>query len=115
VEKTTPQGASRFDASKLPSIEKDGEAPFHMFFDIGVYGVSGVAKRGETWFAPDKVAAFEKYLIEIGGYSALYAIVELSEEDFCKMFDQELYSAMKTKWDPQNRLLDRYQKIRKAK
>ena len=65
---TTPQGACQFFADRLPVIEKPGEAPFHMYMDIGIYGVSAAAKRGLVWSAPESVSLFEQYLIGIGGY-----------------------------------------------
>lgn len=75
VEKTSPQGACRFLPDHLPVIEKPGEAPFHMYMDIGVYGVSGMAKRGEPWSAPVSVSEFERYLIQISGYRCVGARV----------------------------------------
>ncbi len=84
-----------------------------MFFDIGLYGVSGAAKRGERWSAPEAVARYERFLIEVGGYSALYAIVELSRAQFDQMFDRTLYRQMRQKWDPESKLLDCFEKVRK--
>ncbi len=71
VEQTSPQGACRFLPDQVPVIEKPGEAPFHMYIDVGVYGVSGMAKRGQRWSAPVSVSEFERYLIQIGGYRFL--------------------------------------------
>ena len=84
-----------------------------MYFDIGVYGVSAAAKRGERWSAPDAVARYERFLIETGGYSALYAIVELNREQFGQMFDRSLYLEMRRKWDPASKLLDCFEKVKK--
>lgn len=47
--------------------------------------------------------------------SALYAIVELNEKDFGRMFDRTLYDKVKAKWDPENKLLNCYAKCKKNK
>ncbi len=116
VVRTEPQGAIRFGQADLPVYrDESGGGEYHMFFDIGVYGVSGAAKRGEPWSAPEAVSQFEKWLIQIGGYSALYAIVELDRERFDKMFDRKLYNEMRAKWDPSGKLLDCFEKVKKKK
>ncbi len=114
VVRTEPQGAIRFGRPGLPvHCEAGGEGEHHMFFDIGLYGVSGAAKRGERWSAPEAVARYERFLIEVGGYSALYAIVELSRAQFDQMFDRTLYRQMRQMWDPESKLLDCFEKVRK--
>lgn len=84
-----------------------------MYFDIGVYGVSGVVKRGLPWWAPDAVAKFEEWMIGHHSYSALYAIVELDRHRFEQMFDLQLYRDMKHTWDPNARLMDLFDKVRR--
>jgi delta24-sterol reductase len=113
VARTEPQGAVRFGRPGLPVYREASGEEYHMFFDIGLYGVSGAAKRGERWSAPEAVARYERFLIEIGGYSALYAIVELNRPQFDQMFDRQLYGQMRKKWDPESKLLDCFEKVRK--
>ena len=113
VVRTEPQGAIRFGLAELPVHREPDGSEYHMYFDIGLYGVAAAAKRGERWSAPEAVARFERFLIETGGYSALYAIVELSREQFHQMFDRCLYLEMRRKWDPESKLLDCYEKVKK--
>merc|ERR1711916_67476 len=89
-----------------------GQKRAPMYVDVGVYGVSHMAVRGEGWHAPKAVAEFERWLIENHGYSALYAIVELTREQFDRMFDRELYNKVRQKWGAEGVLMDTYDKIK---
>lgn len=110
VEKTSEQGAIRWrkDAS-------DPVGSLDMYVDVGVYGVSGIVKRGHQWWAPEAVSKFEQWLLEVKGYSALYAIVELNKEEFEQMFDRELYDKMRVKWGAIGVFMDVYDKVKRKK
>lgn len=86
-----------------------------MYFDVGVYGVSRKALRNEGFFAPSQIHEMESWLIQNDGYSALYAIVELSREEFEQMFDRKLYREMREKWKANGVLMDCYDKVKKKK
>jgi hypothetical protein len=65
-----------------------------MFIDIGVYGTSRL-KTFETVSTHQKI---EKFVIEIGGFQALYADSYLNETDFRKMFDHTLYEKIRKQY-----------------
>lgn len=113
VIRTEHQGAIRWRGDVLPVNVENGEES-HMYVDVGVYGVAGAVKRGHSWWAPDAVKQFERWMIDHHSYSALYAIVELDEAAFERMFDRTLYREMKRRWDPQTLLVDCFSKIRRA-
>ncbi len=106
--KTEPQGALRW------RLNASAPAGAHdMYVDVGVYGVSRKAARGERWSAPAAVTEFEQWLIANGGYSALYAVVELSRSEYNQMFDTTLIEAMRRKWGAERVLCNAYDKIKR--
>lgn len=108
--KTEPQGALRWRLdAKQPAGARD------MYVDVGVYGVSRKAMRGERWSAPAAVAQYEQWLVANAGYSALYAVVELSRADYERMFDNTLVDAMRRKWGGDRVLCDAYEKIKRRR
>jgi delta24-sterol reductase len=73
-----------------PFRTKEG-AVDEMYVDIGAYGTPG--KKGF-----DNAVALpllEKFVIEHGGYQALYARTFMSREDFRKMFDHTGYDDLR--------------------
>lgn len=91
------------------------EGDVDMYVDVGIYGVSRKADRGERFWAPAAVSAFEQWMIKNDSYSALYAEVELSREDFEKMFDRTLHNKVRAEWGAVNVLCDTYEKIKKRR
>ncbi len=89
LHRTQPQGTLRWPA------QARAEDASTMYVDVGVYGIAGKAKRGGKWWAPTAVERFEKWLIANQGYSALYAVVQLDQESFERMFCRRLYDAVK--------------------
>ena len=84
-----------------------------MYVDVGLYGISTKVDRGEEFDGRTATAAYEKWLIANKGYSALYASVELSREEFAAMFDRTLYREMRHKWGAEGVLADTYDKIKR--
>lgn len=82
-----------------------------MFVDVGVYGVSQRINRKEPWNARLAVSQYEQWLLTVRGYSALYANVELSRDDFSRMFDRELHERMRIKWAAKGVFRDTYDKV----
>jgi len=91
-------------------VRKD--RPNDMYVDVGLYGVPRKVHRGEPWAASVAVAKMEEWLIQNEGYSALYAMVELSRENFGKMFDREYYERIREKYHCVEHFMDTYDKIR---
>jgi delta24-sterol reductase len=73
-----------------PFKTKDG-AVDEMYVDIGAYGTPGREGFDNAVALP----LLEKFVIEHGGYQALYARTFMSREDFRKMFDHAGYDFLR--------------------
>ena len=86
-----------------------------MYVDVGVYGVSHRVHRNQPYDGRTATAAYEKWLIANRGYSALYATVELSREQFEEMFDRTLYHEMRQKWGAEGVFMDTFDKVKRVR
>lgn len=84
-----------------------------MFTDLGIWYTPGHILRGEKFDATEASHTLEQWLIENHGYQTLYAITELNETDFWKMFDKELYQKCRHKYDSEGTFMDVYYKVGK--
>lgn len=84
-----------------------------MFTDVGIWYTPGHILRGEKFDAAATSHKLEQWLIENRGYQTLYAITELSEENFWKMFDKTLYEKCREKYKSIGRFMDVYYKVGK--
>lgn len=82
-----------------------------MYTDIGIWYTPGHILRGEKWDAQDAGNALEQWLIRNNGYQTLYAVTELSEADFWKMFDKTLYEKCRTRYGAVGNFMDVYYKV----
>ncbi|KAI0559583.1 FAD linked oxidase [Gracilaria domingensis] len=97
-----------YDAGELDQGDTE-EA--QMYTDLGIWYTPGHILRKETF---DNAAAshkLEQWLIGNHGYQTLYAISELNEEDFWKMFDKTLYQECREKYKAQETFMDVYYKV----
>jgi len=83
-----------------------------MFVDVAVITVPGPVLRGEDYNALDATRRMERYLIEIGGYQALYAVTQMSREEFRRMFDLTLYDKVRRDYAADGVFTDVYDKLR---
>ncbi len=82
IYRTRPQGFVK------PSEKAEAH---EIFVDIAACGVPGPVSRNEAYNGREAVKKMEAYLIERGGYQALYAVTEMSHSGFQSMFDCTLY------------------------
>jgi delta24-sterol reductase len=73
-----------------PFRGEDG-AVDELYVDVGAYGTSGLKDFDNAAALP----LLERFVIEQGGYQALYARTMLSREDFRRMFDHSGYDALR--------------------
>ncbi|CAI5483772.1 unnamed protein product [Closterium sp. Yama58-4] len=86
-----------------------------MFTDIGLYYAPGAVLRGEEFDGVAAVQRMEKWLIENASFQALYAVTELNERDFWRMFDASLYAACREKYHAVGTFMSVYYKSKKGR
>ncbi|CAI5496326.1 unnamed protein product [Closterium sp. Naga37s-1] len=90
-------------------------AAAQMFTDIGLYYAPGAVMRGEEFDGVAAVQRMEKWLIENASFQALYAVTELNERDFWRMFDVSLYAACREKYQAVGTFMSVYYKSKKGR
>jgi len=86
-----------------------------MFTDVGVYYAPAAVLRGEEFNGAEAVHRLEQWLIENHGYQPQYAVSELSERDFWRMFDASHYEHCRRKYGAVGTLMSVYYKSKKGK
>jgi len=86
-----------------------------MFTDIGVYYAPGPVLRGEVFDGTLAVHRLEEFLIQKHGYQPQYSVSELSETNFWRMFDGDLYEHCRRKYKAIGTFMDVYYKSKKGK
>ncbi|XP_064935077.1 delta(24)-sterol reductase-like isoform X2 [Musa acuminata AAA Group] len=95
---------------------KQGDTSFaQMFADIGVYYAPGPVLRGEEFDGAEAVHRLEEWLIQNHGFQPQYSVSELSEDNFWRMFDRELYDHCRRKYKAIGTFMDVYYKSKKGK
>ncbi|GJS83592.1 delta(24)-sterol reductase [Tanacetum coccineum] len=94
---------------------KGDTAYAQMYTDIGLYYAPGPVLRGEVFDGSNAVSRMEQWLIENHGFETQYAVSELSENDFWKMFDGELYEKCRIKYGAIGNFMTVYYKSKKGK
>lgn len=82
-----------------------------MFTDLGIWFTPGHILRGEKYDAAAALHVLEQWLIKNHGYQTLYAMTELNEDDFWKMFDKTLYEKCRNKYNAIGHFMDVYYKV----
>lgn len=100
------------DYDKAPLAPGD-TSEAQMYTDLGIWYTPGHILRKEKWDVAEASNKLEQWLIENHGYQTLYAITELSEGDFWKMFDKTLYNKCRNKYKAIDNFMDVYYKIGK--
>jgi delta24-sterol reductase len=86
-----------------------------MFTDVGFYYAPGPVLRGEEFDGAEAVRRLEQWLIANHGYQAQYAVSELSERDFWRMFDASHYDHCRRKYGAAGTFMSVYYKSKKGK
>lgn len=86
-----------------------------MYTDIGLYYAPGAVLRGEAFDGSIAVSRMEQWLIENHGFETQYAVSELSEKDFWRMFDGELYEKCRRKYGGVGNFMSVYYKSKKGR
>ncbi|XP_051128559.1 delta(24)-sterol reductase-like [Andrographis paniculata] len=86
-----------------------------MFTDVGIYYAPGPVLRGEEFDGAEAVHRMENWLIENHGFEAQYAVSELTEQNFWRMFDCELYEHCRRKYGAVGTFMSVYYKSKKGR
>ncbi|KAJ8424875.1 hypothetical protein Cgig2_013599 [Carnegiea gigantea] len=86
-----------------------------MYTDVGVYYAPGPILRGEVFDGAEAVRKLEKWLIENHGFQPQYAVSELNEKDFWRMFDGSLYEKARRKYKAVGTFMSVYYKSKKGR
>lgn len=102
-----------------PGFEKhkrQGDTDYaQMYTDVGVYYVPGAVLRGEPFDGSEKCRQLELWLIENHGFQAQYAVTELTEKNFWRMFDNGLYEKCRRKYKAVGTFMNVYYKSKKGR
>ncbi|KAH7439533.1 hypothetical protein KP509_04G065800 [Ceratopteris richardii] len=96
--------------------QRRGDTPYaQMFTDIGLYYTPNPILCGEEFDGVEACKQIERWLIQNHGFQALYAVTELNERDFWRMFDASLYSRCREKYKAIGTFMGVYYKSKKGK
>lgn len=91
--------------------QQGDSADAQMYVDIGIWQTPTPILRGEEYNLEGAVDEMEAWLIKNHGFQALYAITQLSESDFWRMYDKTLYSEMRKKYGGEGSFFDVFTKV----
>ncbi|XP_050230879.1 delta(24)-sterol reductase [Mercurialis annua] len=95
---------------------RQGDTPYaQMYTDIGVYYAPGPVLRGEEYDGAEAVRKLESWLIDNHGFQPQYAVSELNEKDFWRMFDAGLYEQCRKKYGAVGTFMSVYYKSKKGR
>ena len=86
-----------------------------MYTDIGVYYAPGPVLQGEEFDGVEAVRRLESWLIQNHGFQPQYAVSELSEKNFWRMFDGSLYEHCHRKYGAVGTFMSVYYKSKKGR
>lgn len=86
-----------------------------MFTDVGVYYAPGPVLRGEVFDGSEAVRQMELWLIENNCFQPQYAVSELSEKNFWRMFDASHYEYCRNKYGAIGTFMSVYYKSKKGR
>ncbi|MBA0815490.1 hypothetical protein Gohar_000258 [Gossypium harknessii] len=95
---------------------RQGDTPYaQMFTDVGVYYAPGPVLRGEVFDGAEAVRKMEQWLIKNHSFQPQYAVSELNEKDFWRMFDADLYEHVRKKYGAVGTFMSVYYKSKKGR
>ncbi|KAK4709899.1 hypothetical protein R3W88_004412 [Solanum pinnatisectum] len=96
--------------------KRQGDTKYaQMYTDVGVYYAPGPILRGEVFDGIEAVRRLESWLIENHGFQPQYAVSELTEKNFWRMFDGSLYENCRKKYKAIGTFMSVYYKSKKGK
>ena len=96
--------------------DRQGDTEFaQMFTDIGVYYAPGAVLRGEEYDGAEAVRRMEEWMIKNHSFQPQYAVSELSEKNFWRMFDAGLYEQCRRKYNAIGTFMSVYYKSKKGR
>ncbi|XVF03051.1 hypothetical protein REPUB_Repub04eG0226900 [Reevesia pubescens] len=95
---------------------RQGDTPYaQMYTDVGVYYAPGPVLRGEVFDGAEAVCKMEQWLVENHSFQPQYAVSELNEKDFWRMFDAGLYEHVRRKYGAVGTFMSVYYKSKKGR
>lgn len=104
--KTTRTNPSGFLKPHDPDAEE-----YEMYMDVGIYGVPRAVKERVPFSQAEASWQIGEWLRQRGGYQALYAITEMSRQEFELMFDHTLFHSIRSKYSASECFPEPYDKI----
>ncbi|KAK8921404.1 Delta(24)-sterol reductase [Platanthera zijinensis] len=105
-----------FPESGFEVHQRQGDTSYaQMFTDIGVYYAPGPVLRGEEYNGSEAVHNLEQWLIDNHGFQPQYAVSELTEKNFWRMFDGGLYEQCRRKYGAVGTFMSVYYKSKKGR
>lgn len=96
--------------------QRQGDTSYaQMFTDVGVYYTPAFIFRGEEFNGVEAVRRLEQWLIENHSYQPQYAVTELNEKDFWRMFDASHYELCRQKYGAVGTFMSVYYKSKKGR
>lgn len=96
--------------------QRQGDTEYaQMYTDVGIYYTPACVFRGEAFDGAEAVRRMEKWLIENHGFQPQYAVSELSEREFWRMFDGSLYNSCREKYRAVGTFMSVYYKSKKGR
>ncbi len=102
--RTEPQGFLK-PAEKI--------ADYEMFVDVGAWYAPGAVLRGEPYDSGRAVRRMQDFAIAHRGYQCLYAVTELTRDEYRQMFDCSLYDRVRQKYKAEGVFMDTYDKVKR--
>jgi delta24-sterol reductase len=102
-------------SGQLREIAEHDRVPgrdYAMYFDLGVYGVPGPIQRGEPFETVKAMREMEAFTQSVRGFPFLYADTFMTEQEFERMFDLELYRKVRVAYAAEGAFPDLYSKIK---
>ncbi|KAG8657647.1 delta(24)-sterol reductase [Manihot esculenta] len=95
---------------------RQGDTPYaQMYTDVGVYYTPACIFRGEEFDGAEAVRRMENWLIENHGFQPQYAVSELTEKNFWRMFDAGLYEQCRRRYGAVGTFMSVYYKSKKGR
>lgn len=86
-----------------------------MYTDVGLCYAPAPVLRGEEFNGVEAIRQLEMWLIQQHGFQAPYAVSELTEKNFWRMFDCRLYEDCRQKYGAVGTFMSVYYKSKKGK
>ena len=98
------------------NARRPGDTPYaQMYTDVGVYYTPRCVLNGEEYDGVAAVKKMEQWMIENHSFQPQYAVSELNERDFWRMFDASLYQRCRDKYKAVGTFMSVYYKSKKGR